>query len=569
MLITVGCTRKILLVHSYLQTSYFNFTTSLSVKICVKRYWSKSKLTTSSLPCANCNADGPTVAIQEGPTARSYCGPDCQQAHWPTYKVHCNSALNKATWTPNWVLQDRTPRNAPALNVLKLSSNEGYLYQGQLSLLFAASGDLRNLLTTIAQLPSSYKQQISITINNRDLNIVAQNVVMLLIALTAEEHNNTIDCIIHVWYSAFIRESNLKLLTLQGRPLIEGVCHKIRDKPTNAILGKSWKFGQSSFRLVLEKVSWDKLLTFLEVPGGLTVDRANQLRTAVTLVESRVDYRDRSFHFLPSSHRVAIYRFRQDSLLLTFGVSRNGFRHPNPTFFQTADRWPMYDNADPLNGWSAKDIEATSTGLATSDIYGKMYYYVRGVLEAFLGGMSSRTAAIEPLQVDASDLPSHLNINSFDRIEVYAGYLGIHKTVGIMSPLLRSPSINSHATLITSFMNVVDENLANQDRMAEAKVGSASTNPTSRYDPGVIMFSFARDSVTAYDSIFDRVAKQFRFSDFSEYLGAVAKEKHTVVEKWPFRLRLGPEQKGAKEEFDMMMRGGPRGKERYMEWKRL
>ena len=88
------------------------------------------------------------------------------------------------------------------------------------------------------------------------------------------------------------------------------------------------------------------------------------------------------------------------------------------TFFQTADRWPMYDNADPLNGWSAKDIEATSTGLATSDIYGKMYYYVRGVLEAFLGGMSSRTAAIEPLQVDASDLPSHLNINSFDRIEV-------------------------------------------------------------------------------------------------------------------------------------------------------
>ncbi|RFN52959.1 hypothetical protein FIE12Z_2730 [Fusarium flagelliforme] len=112
------------------------------------------------------------------------------------------------------------------------------------------------------------------------------------------------------------------------------------------------------------------------------------------------------------------------------------------TFFQTADRWPMYDNADPLNGWSAKDIEATSTGLATSDIYGKMYYYVRGVLEAFLGD---------------------------------AGYLGIHKTVGIMSPLLRSPSINSHATLITSFMNVVDENLANQDRMAEAKVGSAST----------------------------------------------------------------------------------------------
>lgn len=64
-------------------------------------------------------------------------------------------------------------------------------------------------------------------------------------------------------------------------------------------------------------------------------------------------------------------------------------------------------------------------------------------------------------------------------------------------------------------MNVVEENLTNQDRMAEAKVGSPSTkrllqfippdhSPTSRYDPGVIMFSFARDSVTACDSIFNR-----------------------------------------------------------------
>ena len=51
--------------------------------------------------------------------------------------------------------------------------------------------------------------------------------------------------------------------------------------------------------------------------------------------------------------------------------------------------------------------------------------------------------------------------------------------------------------------------------MAEAKVGSPSTrrllqflppdhSPTNCYIPVVIVFSFARDSVTAYDSIFDR-----------------------------------------------------------------
>ncbi|KAJ0133509.1 Uncharacterized protein HZ326_18585 [Fusarium oxysporum f. sp. albedinis] len=34
------------------------------------------------------------------------------------------------------------------------------------------------------------------------------------------------------------------------------------------------------------------------------------IRTAVTLAESRVDYRDRQFLFLSSSHRVARHRFR-------------------------------------------------------------------------------------------------------------------------------------------------------------------------------------------------------------------------------------------------------------------
>ncbi|RBR26226.1 uncharacterized protein FIESC28_01009 [Fusarium coffeatum] len=433
-----------------------------------------------------------------------------------------------------------------------------------------ASGDLRNLLVTMAHLPPSYKQPISITMNGRDHDIVARNVVILLVALTAEEHDDTIDCMVHVWYLALIRESDIKLLNLRVRPLIEDLCRKIKDKPTNTILGKSWKFGQSSFRLVLEKVAWERLLTFLEIPSGLTVEKANLLRTAVTLADSRVDYRDRSFLFLSSSHRVARYRFRQDGLLLPFGASRSGFQHPNPTFFQTADKWPMYDNADPLNGWSAKDIEATSTGLATSDIYGKMYYYMRGVLEAFLSTTKSYRPSLET---------NHTNLKHVSNISD-AGYLGIHRTVGIMSPLLRFPSVNSHATLVTLFMNVVDENLTNQDRMAEAKLGSPSTerllqflppdhSPTSRYDPGFIMFSFARDSVTAYDSIFERVAEEYRFSDFPEYVGVQVKEKHTVVEKWPYRLKLEPKQKGAKEEFDMMMRGGPSGKERYMEWKRL
>jgi hypothetical protein len=47
------------------------------------------------------------------------------------------------------------------------------------------------------------------------------------------------------------------------------------------------------------------------------------------------------------------------------------------------------------------------------------------------------------------------------------------------------------------------------------------------------------------------------------------KEKHTVIEKWPFRLKLQPGQPGAQEEFDRLLAGGVTGKERYVEWKRI
>ncbi|KAF4990604.1 hypothetical protein FGRMN_8363 [Fusarium graminum] len=560
-----------------------------------------------SIPCANYNADGTNCGNVGKSGCKNcrlvvYCGPDCQKAHWPIHKVHCKSALSKATWTPNWALEDRTPAfirggigvafggkkflwgNVPALDIVQLSSNEGDDYHGQLGLLFAASGDLRNLVMTMARLPATYKEPISIYINDKDLDIVARNVVILLVALTAEAQDDTIDCMIHIWYSALIRKSDLQTLDKRVRPLVEAVCHKIKDKPSNSVLGKTWTFGKRSLRLVLEKGSWDRLLTFLEVTSGLTSEKANKIRTAVTLAESRVDYRDRSFLFLPSSHRVARYQFRQSGLLLPFGASHSDFQHPNPTFFQTADNWPMHDNADPLNGWSVKQIEATSTGLATSDIYGKLYYYVRAMLKVFLDRVSTADVSFVFLQVDACELPGQVQDHLFDRIEVSnisdQGYLGIHQTVGIMSPLLRAPSVNPHATLVTLFMNLVDENMTQQDQVAEATMGSVSTKrllrfippdhpPISRHDPDIIKFAYARDWVRNYDHIFDRVAKLFRFSDFPDYMGAAMKEKHTIVEEWPYRLKLDVKQNGAKEEFELMMRGGASGKERYMEWIRV
>ncbi|ODM16214.1 hypothetical protein SI65_08213 [Aspergillus cristatus] len=121
---------------------------------------------------------------------------------------------------PAWILESRTPSfigsgigeqfgakkylwgNVPALDVLQLESNEGEDQAGDLRILFAASGDLRNIVKTVARLPRSYSHSLEITINDRDFEIVARNIILLLIALVVEKVDEAVDCIIHLWYSA-------------------------------------------------------------------------------------------------------------------------------------------------------------------------------------------------------------------------------------------------------------------------------------------------------------------------------------------------------------------------------
>lgn len=193
-----------------------------------------------------------------------------------------------------------------------------------------ASGDLRNVVKTVAMIPSTYNQSVEVTMNDRDLDIVARNAIMLLIALVVDNVDEAVECIIHVWYSALIRKSDLNILQQRIRPLIASVCEQIKSKAASSLLGKTWTFGQRSVRLVLEKSSWDRLLLSMNIPEGLTAEQANQIRTTVTLAESRKDYRDRHLFSQSPSRRIAKNRFRDDGLLLPFGSPRYDFQEPNP-----------------------------------------------------------------------------------------------------------------------------------------------------------------------------------------------------------------------------------------------
>lgn len=194
----------------------------------------------------------------------------------------------------------------------------------------AASGDLRNVFTSVASIPERYSNPLHIHINDRDFDIVARNAIILLISLTVPKTSEAVECMIHIWYSAQIRQSNLDIVRGSVRPLIEDVCKKIASKPAARVLGKTWTFQSSSLRLVLTKEQWVLLLEYFEVPRHLSSSAAQQIRTAVTMADTRRDFRERGMIPQVPAHRLCSNKFREDGILLPFGSHRNAFTAPNP-----------------------------------------------------------------------------------------------------------------------------------------------------------------------------------------------------------------------------------------------
>ena len=51
-----------------------------------------------------------------------------------------------------------------------------------------------------------------------------------------------------------------------------------------------------------------------------------------------------------------------------------------------------------------------------------------------------------------------------------------------------------------------------------------------------------------------------------QLLGMRMKKTHTIIGKWPLRLKLRFGQPGAQEEFDILLPSSHSGAERYVEW---
>ncbi|RYP29499.1 hypothetical protein DL767_006689 [Monosporascus sp. MG133] len=490
----------------------------------------------------------------------TYCSKRCQVAHWPIHRKDCKSPLMKKTWKPSWVAQNRPPAfvgdesshivfgtpkylwgNAPAVDMIRLSQNEGVDFQGPVHMLFAASGDMRNAVLSVASLPPSYRGPLSIVINDREIDVVARNVILLLIFFVEENPTVAAEYVLHVWYSALITAPCSSMLRDKLKPMVEYVCNKIAQKPGSALLGRTWKFGESSLRLVLTRDNWFSLLSYFDVPQGLAKDAAQHLRQMVVSAPERVDYVERAMCTKSPSARLGIAKFRSDGILLPFGQPRGAFAIPNPCACPVITR------------------------------------------------LRSMPVTFDLLHVDARLLPNALVGQHFDRIDVSnicdMGYLGIDTTLKTFAPLLQLPSVNQHATLVTLFLNAVaemkmmaasipafiDYPLREDHREQMKKVlqympelGRQVSQP---YDPSAIKLISALSLVHDMDKNFNRYMEVHEFADVALGVGLQMKAAHTIIDAWPMKLSDGRPTSKAKEDFALLLSSCHTGQERFVEWK--
>ncbi|KAI3335322.1 hypothetical protein F4824DRAFT_511248 [Ustulina deusta] len=550
--------------------------------------------------CCNHQSDSPCTTVGslacKSCLMVAYCSKRCQTAHWPTHRKDCQSPILKGTWKPRWVTENRPPTfmrvrigvgiqdqvkfgvakylwgNVPAFDVIQLGQNEGVNFQNPINLLFAGG----------------------IVINDRDIDVVARNLIFLLIMLTEEDPNTAAESMLHVWYSALVTEPCYTLLQKNLKPIVEDVCNKVAEKPDQTLLGKTWHFGGNSLRLVLTQKAWMKLPSYFDVPRGMTKETAQAVRQAVVNAPSRVDYVDRAVLVRSPAMGLGMMKYRNDGVLVPLGQVREAFVIPNPTVFDSSNKWPMMDSADPTDGWSIKAFLATKAGPAKKDAYGQLHHYLKRLFVNFHHYLHSKPVSFELQHVDAQVLDKTLAGREFDRIEVSnicdSNYLGIGKTLKTFGPLLRGPSANPHATLITAFLNAVPEAKMESQRLNpstadivtkfEKSTALKYITPDLAAPTGTLAERLERSKIDAIklgcavnlvgdmDKYFNWYMRLYNFPHAASSAGVKMKEKHTIIPPWPLRVNGGPNPtEKDREDFKLLLGTAHIGHERYVEWK--
>ncbi|KAJ8610581.1 hypothetical protein MRB53_038486 [Persea americana] len=377
------------------------------------------------------------------------------------------------------------------------------------------------------------------------------------------------EALIHLWYSAFLPNEVLLGFKSRVEPLLAEVCSNIQSTSPETVIKKNLEFQFRKYVCVaLTKQQWSQSADILWSCSALTQQEAENLRAATVLAPERTDYRDR-WYFKDANlfSRIAKQRFREDGLLLpsdthvlasqtlirksTCGAHRPLFQlSPLRLLFRNTETWLMDDKRDPLDGWSPWEVDRWTTS-AKEDSYGKLFAYLRAKFESFLKRLLNGSFTFEMHCRDVMDLPNHLEKARYARIEPFAAVTN-HK-----------PVRNTDKTL---FLNAVMETV----RM-RGDEGKVLNTQLMKYLPTIEIASLTQPNNAEMLRLWDARSLDpsymalFNFRNISAASNGAMKTKNSIVEAWPFQLKLRYGTAGSQHEFDTILASNLSGLEHYVE----
>lgn len=182
-------------------------------------------------------------------------------------------------------------------------------------------------MCSIKELPSTYRGVCTSIINDKFINVVARNVVTLL--LTAQlPPLVAAELVVHFWYSARLTHEMLATIDKYVRGPVAEVFAKVDKKSDSALLSKIWTFGGTGIRVLSYKPQWATLHRIIEAKHDVL--QTEQNRRDVALAASRIDHWERELYTLSGSRRKCSARFRETGVLLPYGSCLDHFDRSNP-----------------------------------------------------------------------------------------------------------------------------------------------------------------------------------------------------------------------------------------------
>ncbi|KIM76000.1 hypothetical protein PILCRDRAFT_78276 [Piloderma croceum F 1598] len=527
----------------------------------------------SRLPCANVNATKNWKCPNNGTSACSgcrlvsYCSKACQRIHWRVHKQDCQDPICSSDWLPAWANEGRPPSfmqkeegedwlksankekefalglhlwgNVPAVDTLNLSKNEGSnTANNDFALAYVASGDLRNVVRTINELPSDYSGHLTILLNDREPLVVIRNILLLIILGTIEDSVQAAEVALHFWYSAFV-------------PMVHGsIVARIVIKLLERVNGHSFSMDLGKNSIVTGILSTSTLANLAMMSKSILPigDASNEIRR-IKFEPSRIDRHHCAYCRLEPSHRLASLEFRRFGIVLPFGAANNLFNSTNTFLFSAQGRWLQDDMATPLESWKIEDVikAGKGHGAQRADLYGCLYFYLSDQLRLFSDRLKKCQVTFRMFDRDARELARDVRSGAFehhglpktahfDRIDVSniidTEYVGIPNVLADWASLLNTT--NRHSTLLGYSMNWVPKEPNAQPGEKEMErlttqlftMGKINRN----MHPGVVLallkyYTAIYDNSTAFH---DHLRKQGT-EEAARKAGVKLKSKHTIV----------------------------------------